>query len=246
MAEFLIALADFDRQRLWRRLGHTSLFSFLLRHLGLSRSAAFYRHTAVQLVQRFPEVIQPLRDGRLCHTAIVELAKVMTPENRSQVLPRFFSLSKREAREVAAEIAPHDAPPRREVVTAVRPEEPTLRKIAGAPSDHRLRPGPPPALPVLGPSPFARVHVEPLTAELRAACTSPSRSDKRDGGRCQWRLESGQICGSNVRVQIDHVQPRALGGASTAENGRLLCAAHNLMAARHFFGDSYIDKYGPS
>ena len=120
MADFLVALADFDRRRLWIDLGHPNLFSFLHRDLGLSKGAAFYRKTAAELMQRCPEVIEPLRDGRLCFTSVVELAKVLTPENRDEVLPRFFHRSNREAREVVAELKPVEAPPRREVVTAVR------------------------------------------------------------------------------------------------------------------------------
>ncbi|HSN14634.1 MAG TPA: HNH endonuclease, partial [Anaeromyxobacteraceae bacterium] len=86
MAEFLLALADFDRQKLWERLGHTGLFPFLHRELGMSKAAAFYRKTAAELVQRFPEIVEPLKDGRLCITAIAEVAKVITPENRAEVL----------------------------------------------------------------------------------------------------------------------------------------------------------------
>jgi hypothetical protein len=52
MAEFLVALADFDRRRLWRELGHASLFAFLHRELGLSAGAAFFRKTAAELIQR--------------------------------------------------------------------------------------------------------------------------------------------------------------------------------------------------
>jgi len=66
LADFLLALADFDRQRLWLELGHSSLFYFLHRELGLSKGAAHYRKVAAELVQRFPEVVEPLRDGRLC------------------------------------------------------------------------------------------------------------------------------------------------------------------------------------
>ena len=43
---------------------------------------------------------------------------------------------------------------------------------------------------------------------------------ERDGGRCQWRLPSGEICGSTHRVQIDHIVPRAWGGPSTVDNIR--------------------------
>ena len=49
LAEFLVALADFDRKRLWVELGHASLFYFLHRELGLSSGAAFYRKTAAEL-----------------------------------------------------------------------------------------------------------------------------------------------------------------------------------------------------
>jgi len=121
MADFLVALADFDRRRLWQELGHTSLFIFLHRELGLSKGASHFRKVAAELVQRYPEVVEPLRDGRLCITSVVELAKVITPENRSEVLPRFFHTSKKEAKEVSAEIRPREAAPHRLVVTAVRP-----------------------------------------------------------------------------------------------------------------------------
>ncbi|HMA17094.1 MAG TPA: hypothetical protein VKS03_01510 [Thermoanaerobaculia bacterium] len=39
MAEFLVALADFDRRRLWEPLGHAGLFPFLHRELGMSKAA---------------------------------------------------------------------------------------------------------------------------------------------------------------------------------------------------------------
>jgi hypothetical protein len=64
LAEFLSALADFDRRGDWVRLGHASLFAFLVKDLGLSNGAAAYRKAAVELVQRFPQVLEPIRDGR--------------------------------------------------------------------------------------------------------------------------------------------------------------------------------------
>src|SRR6266508_2978608 len=120
MADFLVALADFDRRRLWLELGHSSLFYLLTRELGLSKASAFYRKKAAELIQEFPEVVEPLRDGRLCLTSIVELSKVLTCENQRDVLPRFFHLSKQEAKAVSAELRPNEAAPHREVVTAVR------------------------------------------------------------------------------------------------------------------------------
>jgi 5-methylcytosine-specific restriction endonuclease McrA len=65
----------------------------------------------------------------------------------------------------------------------------------------------------------------------------------RDGGCCQWALENGGVCGSKHRLQFDHIRPKAQGGASTVDNVRVLCASHNLRAARIAFGDAWIDRF---
>jgi hypothetical protein len=119
MADFLLALADFDRRRGWERLGHANLFAFLLAELRLSRSAAFYRKCAAELLQQFPEVVAPLREGKLCLSTVAELAKVLTEENQAVVAPRFFGLSAREAQELVAELQPRQVPSTRMVVTRV-------------------------------------------------------------------------------------------------------------------------------
>src|SRR5574341_717876 len=121
MADFLVALADFDRRRLWSELGHASLFSFLRRELGLSAGAAQYRKTAAELVQRYPQVEAALREGKLCLSSVIEVAKVITPENVTELLPRFFGLSSRDAAFVSASVRPVEDPPRRDlIVTPLR------------------------------------------------------------------------------------------------------------------------------
>jgi HNH endonuclease len=147
MADFLLALADFDDKKLWRDLGHTSLFYYLRRELGLSAGAAQHRKTAVELIQRFPAVETALRQGRLCLSSVCELAKVVTPENVAEVLPRFFGLSRRESEVVAASIRPAASIPQREVVTPVRaavitPRGDARREITrGEPEVNELHPG---------------------------------------------------------------------------------------------------------
>jgi hypothetical protein len=190
LADFLIALADFDRERRWLELGHTSLFYFLHRELGLSKGAAFYRKTAADLVQRYPEVIEPLRQGKLCITSAVELAKVITPENRGEVVPRFFHASKREAKAVAAELRPAEATPHRDVVAVLqlaapakavtRSEVATWPATPGAvvqPDEPRGEvPTSPPC--VTPPAPLAAARpdeVEPLTGDLRRFHTTVSK-----------------------------------------------------------------------
>src|SRR5574341_743407 len=162
LADFLLALADFDRRRLWQELGYTSLFHFLHRELGMSKGAAHYRKTAAELVQRAPEVIEPFRDGRLCITSIIELAKVLTPENREEVLPRFFHRSRQEAKTISAEFRPAEAAPHRTVLTAL--------PMALLPTVARACDRAPPAQRCTAPEPAATVQpVQPVERELRVA-----------------------------------------------------------------------------
>lgn len=404
MVDFILALAEFDGRRLWVNLGYGSLFDFLHRELRLSRSAAYYRSAAVGLVQRHPELVVPLADGRLCLTSLAEIGKVITPENAKDILPRFFHRSSREAREVAAEIAPVADPTKRDIVTVVPANNRALvsrftgtdlrgpvsrstsvSSASGSPDSNqfvvvhalgRIETGQ--ALPA-GMHPVTTdgtgapgrditaarrdsgrterdEDVRPLTAELRrihitvskrwvekleqakAALShsipsgsaeqvieaafdallardakrkglvrsprkpSPSRVSAapvqvpetrapvskdedeesattagatgatgaagaagaptprrhrdavpahirrdvllRDEGRCQAKLHDGTICGSKVRLQLDHIRPVALGGPSTVENLRLVCERHNQLAARKVFGDAWMDLFG--
>jgi hypothetical protein len=303
-----VALADFDRRRLWEPLGYTSLWHFLHRELGLSKGTAHYRRVAAGLVARFPEVEVALREGRLCITSMVELATVLTPENQAEVLPRFFHRSKQEAKAVAAELCPREVVPRRSVVTAdiVQPVERTM-PLVPPPSAAHASPTPTPTPTATA---TARSAVEPLTADLRrlhvtvsrrflekldaardalshakpgadaeaileagldlllaqqakrrALLEKPRRAKPaaegsthvpaevrravwtRDEGRCQWRLDGGGICGSTHRPELDHVHPKARGGPSTVGNLRVLCDAHNRLAARLAYGERWMSRY---
>jgi hypothetical protein len=379
MADFLLALAAFDREKLWRALGHTSLFSYLRRELRLSAGAAQYRKTAAELIRHFPEVEAALRSGRLCLSTIIEVAKVLTRDNTRDVLPRFFGLSRREAELVAAEVRPAEVIPRRTVVIALRPvaqaaaagstsaassgivpRPPPSPASASAPMkgllpepaeagetvSHPFRPaetnesesqsplpderpacgvdpaGPaeavahapvPEPLRLTAPPKPPRASAEPLDAELsrfhatvsrqflaklaaakdalshaKPGATEeeileagldlllaahakrtglvdrprkvppPAKPDaipahvkravwRRAGGRCEFCLDSGEVCGSTAQLEFDHHPiPRAHGGPATIENVRIACKPHNLLAARRIFGDACMDRYAGS
>jgi hypothetical protein len=160
MADFLVALAEFDHGRLWVQPGIANLFEYLHREHGRSRGSAHYRKVAVQLVQKFPEVVEPLRSGKLCITAVLELAKVITPQNRAEVLPKFFHLSKQEAKAVAVEIRPAEVVPRKERVTTLPP---VPRVPAGVVQPVELEE----ARRALGATPPTLLQSDPLTSDLR-------------------------------------------------------------------------------
>jgi len=168
LADFLVALAAFDRTNAFRSLGFPNLFEFLHRELGLSRGAAHYRKVAARLVDRFPEVVEPLRDGRLCLSSVLALAKVITETNRKEVLPRFFHRSRDEAKQVAVEIAPATVLPRRTVVTVEQPRI-ALPVNSGASPVH-----PGELQPTIPERP--RILVEPLTETRSRIHLTVSRS----------------------------------------------------------------------
>ncbi|HEX7625145.1 MAG TPA: HNH endonuclease signature motif containing protein, partial [Anaeromyxobacteraceae bacterium] len=270
--------------------------------------------------------VEPLREGKLCITSVVELAKVITPENRREVVSRFFHASKREAKAVAAELRPAEAAPHRDVVTVPQLAAPTrvVTRLEVA-SSHAILvalvhpdelrgevPSSPTCPPPPAPLSAARPdEVEPLTGDLRRFHTTVSKrflaklaaardalshshpgadteavlevaldlllaaNDKkkglvkkpraaparasasprhipaevkravwtRDGRCCQWPLASGGVCGSTTRLELDHIVPLARGGTSTVSNVRVLCAAHNQLAARQVFGESWMDQF---
>ena len=66
---------------------------------------------------------------------------------------------------------------------------------------------------------------------------------KRDGGKCQWKLADGGVCGATARLEVDHVVPRGKGGPDTIDNCRILCKSHNLEAARRAYGDEVMDLF---
>src|SRR6266545_4026071 len=165
-------------------------------------------------------------------TSVVELAKVLTPENRDEVLPRFFHLSKSGAKAVSAALRPAEAAPHRAVVTAVRRATAATAPLAApAARDTDLAHAfhldeTPRANPVHEPTPPVpasppRTTVEPLTAELRRFHVTVTR-------RFMEKLAA-------ARAALSHSHP----GASEDE---ILEAGLDLLLERHAKRKGLVEK----
>jgi hypothetical protein len=121
LADFLLAFSEFHAKRRWRELGYGSAFPYLRGEFKLSEGAAYNRIVAAELVDRVPEVEAAVRSGDLCFSTVNQVAKVLTPENKDELLPRFLHLSRRQAEQLAVSLRPVEVIPVREVVTAIRP-----------------------------------------------------------------------------------------------------------------------------
>jgi hypothetical protein len=94
-----------------------------------------------------------------------------------------------------------------------------------------------PLVPTEPPPPRRTGPREPIPAAVRRAVW------ERDQGRCQWPLDSGGCCGSTHQLELDHLLPWARWGPHTVDGLRLLCHAHNLLAARQVFGARCMERY---
>jgi len=63
----------------------------------------------------------------------------------------------------------------------------------------------------------------------------------RDGQQCSYVSPDGRRCSSRRCLELDHVDPRAVGGESTIENLRLRCRAHNQRYARQYYGNARVE-----
>jgi hypothetical protein len=219
---------------------HDSMAEFLHRELGLAKGSAHYRKVAAELIQKHPEVVAPLCDGRLCVTSVCEIAKVLTTENSVEVLPRFFHLSRREAAELAAGIRPVERPPLRDVVTRVA-ASPTVLPV---PARTRVSPcdipvAVQPVEPLLEGARPTPTRVTPLTAELgRMHISGPQRfpakldaardalSHSHPGAQSEDLLEAGLDL-----LLARHRERRGI-GAKPARHGRSAAPGRIRVAVR--------------
>lgn len=64
---------------------------------------------------------------------------------------------------------------------------------------------------------------------------------ERDGEQCSFVDAEGRRCSSTAFLELDHAQPRALGGAGEKDNLRVLCRAHNRRMAERAFGRDHVE-----
>ena len=93
------------------------------------------------------------------------------------------------------------------------------------------------------------LHRKPRGVRAKASCRARHISadvrievHQRDGGACTFVGDEGQRCGCRHALEYDHIAAIADGGASTVENLRLLCPAHNQLEAERRFGKGFMEQ----
>src|SRR5262245_49848180 len=110
LADFLLALAELDRRRLYVELGYGSSWDFCCRALGLSETATHYRLAAARQIQKQPELVEQIRSGRLCITTLAKLSRVLTDDNRATLVAEAAGKPTRQVEQMVARLEPKPVP----------------------------------------------------------------------------------------------------------------------------------------
>lgn len=88
----------------------------------------------------------------------------------------------------------------------------------------------------------APVRKRRSAAAGRLTAATKREVSARDGARCTYVDAHGRRCESRAFLEFDHRIPVGMGGSSRPDNMRLLCRAHNLLAAEAEYGREKIES----
>ena len=115
----MLHLNEIERRKLHLKLGYSSMFDYCTSGLGYSASAASRRIRTARCVARFPEVYELLHSNKVSVSTVAQVSRILTPENKADVLARIVGKSQREVEAVVAEFDPLGSVPRDRARTVV-------------------------------------------------------------------------------------------------------------------------------
>src|SRR5262252_9947518 len=131
LVPILEGIAKIEERRLHLELGYDSMWAFMKRELGQSEAMIHYRLASSRMLRQFPQVAEPLRDGRLCMTVLASLAKVLTEENVDDLIAEAMGKPTNEVKRIVRRLDPKPVPkdvttdaPRSSEVVAMPAEQP--------------------------------------------------------------------------------------------------------------------------
>src|SRR5262245_1326760 len=98
----IFTIAEIDRRQTYVERGFSFIWEYLRRIHKRSDTMIHYRLSCARAVNRFPQVIPPLRDGSLCMTTLAKLMEVMNETNCDELLAKATGKSVSEARRIVA------------------------------------------------------------------------------------------------------------------------------------------------
>jgi len=266
--EVLRHLREVEARGLHYDRGYPSLYEYVVRELRYSEGSAYRRIQAMRLLREIPEVESKIEQGSISLTTVTKIQSHCREAPMEIKRSLLFAMEGKSSREVDQAIAESSTVKSfRETTRWIAPntielklflEKPTfssldkLRAVKSHTKDAQSYSGLVTRLVELGEE---RWIVAQRTASSTRGSTASGNVEyadpryinpalrrevqQRDQQRCSFVDPlSGKACASTHWLQIDHIQPIALGGKTELANLRLLCGAHNKHRARKTFGTS--------
>ena len=259
--KILFHLIELENRKAYRELGYGSLFEYCVHGLGYSTGAAHRRTSAAEVLRTNPEVEALLLSGELTLCTVSRAARKI--ESNEITVSEITQKSTREVELLVAYANPREAKPREKVKPVVvqaaeaKEERYEIKFSVSKETFQKLEE----AKKLLSHSLGADLSVEKLIEALLEKTLKPVAKKerrnlrtrvvpasvkqavvKRDNCQCTYRSPDGRRCTETHYLELDHIVPFAAGGLTTEENLRLLCPAHNQLAAEEYFGKAFMDK----
>jgi hypothetical protein len=254
--ELLHTLREIERRRAFADKSFPSLFDFCVDFLGYKRGAAYRRILAMRALKDLPEIEAKIQDGSLNLMTLAQAqgffkqqAREAVPlkiEEKRNILRNLEHKSVRETEKFFVDKQPISRP--KENLKPVDSENYLLTATMPVRMKEKLDK----LRALLGPEGNNLENMLILEKSLDIAINNlkvPALGKMktlwlRDKSQCTFVEQgSGLRCPQKTHLEVDHIQPRALGGDSSLENLRLLCKAHNQRAAIRVFGLRRMEKF---
>lgn len=262
LAQVVALIAEALTRKIWTEFGFADCYAWLTKGHGYSNGAAHRRICAAKLMQAVPAVEEKLASGVLqlsnlatAHSAIGKeerrTGKKITTEKKRELLHSLESKTAPQAQSETAKTVPEleltkvdslkatrDAwtltvtltreqkallDRARELLAHAEPEASWAQIIARLAKDEVKR-------------------LDPIEKQKRADARGVTAGKRiivlaRSNGQCEHvHRETGKRCESRIRIEVDHIKPKAFGGGDEVENLRALCRHHNIIAAERAMG----------
>jgi hypothetical protein len=202
--ELMTHLAEFDRRRLYREAGYSSLYVYCTDLLKLSNDEAYNRMKAARTIRKFPQTLDLLAEGSLNLTTVRLIAPHLTPENHDEVLRAACGTSKREVEELVARLAPKPDVPASIRALPPPPAQPALPPVttglAGVPACAAT----PSADPV--PAVMSTPSAAAVLAGLAAPSSPPARYQRPITPLSPERYQITFTAGAETRDKLEHAR----------------------------------------
>ncbi len=252
-------LREIERRRLFSALGYKSLFDFAVRRLGYPEDQAYRRISATKLLAELPEIEEKINQGEisLTHIGLAQtlfrqekkiLQKEMSHDQKLCVLEQIANKPVREAERITLSLSSAPELAKRDRVNAISENRVEMKFTASLEvlqKVERLKGWLAHKHPDLSLGELFEMLCDLGFSEWNPAKTAAPRKRRVSTLESQAQIRRDvferahsqcENCGSSYALEVDHIQPQALGGSSAAENLRLLCRSCNQRAAINAFG----------